>query len=197
MEKSLIKEVIELYKENKWMDIIDKNPNVTNEEARKLLWVWPSFKNLEFIKKKLNEFNMNGISSIGCGCGLLEWIISKSTRLEVIGYEINEIWWTSKYCIPQFINLTYVENNNYILKSNLALVFCYFNDSEAFNDYVNNYEGNLIFIIGPGEGRGTHTDPSPFKPNFQTNNWVLNDYQEIKTTKDFIAVYIRYNNLIC
>lgn len=89
--------------------------------------------------------------------------------------------------------MNYVDNSveDASLNSKYALLFCYFNNGTAFRDYIQNYEGNIVFIIGPGEGKGHHTDPEPFKTNFGTNNWKLYDYQEVKDSKDFIAVYIK------
>ncbi|GJQ79172.1 hypothetical protein Trydic_g5421 [Trypoxylus dichotomus] len=115
-----------------------------------------------------------------------------SRDMDVLGYEINKGWWTSRYSIPMFIDLIYCnQESNPELNPKYALLFCYFNDGEAFRKYVRGYRGSLIFIIGPGEGKGIHTEPQPFKPDFENNNWMLLDYQEVKNTKDFIAAYIR------
>ena len=48
----------------------------------------------------------------------------------------------------------------------------------------------MVVIIGPGEGRGTFTDPDPFKVHFD-DTWQLVDFQEVRNTKDFIAIYLR------
>lgn len=112
--------------------------------------------------------------------------------VNVCGYEVNEKWWNSKYANPHFIKLQFAEpfpNNCPAVEETQALFFCYFNNHKAFLLYVRKYKGSLIFIIGPGEGRYTHTDPQPFKPNFENSDWVLLDFQEIKNTKDYVAVY--------
>lgn len=111
----------------------------------------------------------------------------------VTGYEINKDWWESKYSNPKFINLNYCEGSpeKDSFNSNYALLFCYFNNGPAFLDYINTYEGNVVFIIGPGKDRGRHTDPQPFKANFGSVKWRLHGYQEVKDTKDFIAVYVK------
>lgn len=190
---NITKTVIELYKEKNWSEILKISEVNKNENIRHLIWVWPSMKNLDFIKRNLFERNLKKIISIGCGCGLFEWIFMEYSGLEVIGYEINQEWWESKYSGPKFLKLNFPIQPfcNETLSSTAALLFCYFNDASAFKDYVNCYEGNLIFIVGPGEGRGTHTDPQPFKSNLDVLKWRLYDFQEVRCSKDFIAVYLR------
>lgn len=110
----------------------------------------------------------------------------------MIGYEVNEEWWDSPYSNPQFIKLQFpVLPSKNLLYPDYALLFCYFNNGPAFQDYVKNYSGVLVFIIGPAYGSGRHTDPAPFKPDFGEENWELIDAQEVKNTKDFIAVYLK------
>lgn len=79
MENLFLNTVLDLYREDKWKEILDLNQLSDNPNALNLLWVWPSEENLNFIKTVLNEHNLGGIISVGCGCGLLEWIINKST----------------------------------------------------------------------------------------------------------------------
>lgn len=79
MESEFLRKVLELYKSKDWETILDLNSNCDNRDALKLLWVWPSVKNLEFIKTIVHENECSGIISLGCGCGLLEWIIQQST----------------------------------------------------------------------------------------------------------------------
>lgn len=109
--------------------------------------------------------------------------------MQVVGYEVNREWWDSKYSNPQFIKLFYpvlpLEEN---IDGQYALLFCYFNNESAFIHYINHYDGKLIIIIGPGKGRGRHTNPEPFSPNLNSN-WKLKDFQEVRNTKDYIAMY--------
>lgn len=79
MENIFLSTVLELYRDNKWKEILKLNEHSDNPNALKLLWVWPSEKNLNFIRTVLKEHDLDGIISVGCGCGLLEWIINKST----------------------------------------------------------------------------------------------------------------------
>ncbi|KRT80355.1 hypothetical protein AMK59_6485 [Oryctes borbonicus] len=193
MENEFKNLVISLHKQNKWKEILDLDINSHKQEVvRNLLWIWPSIDNMNFLKRLIIENDLNGLASVGCGCGLLEWMFREFSDMNVLGYEINKEWWTSKYSIPMFIDLIYCnQETKPKLNPKYALLFCYFNDGEAFRKYIRSYSGNLVFIIGPGEGKGTHTEPRPFKPGFENNNWMLHDYQEVKDTKDFIAAYIR------
>lgn len=79
MESEFSSKVLELYNSKDWEKLLDLNSNSDNRDALKLLWVWPSSKNLEFIKKVIQEKECDGIISLGCGCGLLEWLIQQST----------------------------------------------------------------------------------------------------------------------
>ncbi|CAH1996995.1 unnamed protein product [Acanthoscelides obtectus] len=153
MDGEFLYEVLELTKEENWKGVLKLNDESDKIEARNLLWVWPSEDNLRFIKDTVSNLNCVGIISIGCGCGLLEWIIEKSTGLPLLGYEVNREWWESKYSPPTFINLKYSKQppDETTLDPEYALVFCYFNSGQAFRDYLRVYNGRVVIIIGPGE----------------------------------------------
>lgn len=106
---------------------------------------------------------------------------------------MNKEWWDSKYSSPKFIKLNYFDYplQENAFNSNYALLFCYFNNGPAFSAYINNFKGNVVLVIGPGKGKYRHTDPQPFSAKFGVNNWRLNSYQEVKDSRDFIAVYIK------
>jgi hypothetical protein len=65
------------------------------------------------------------MTSIGCGCGFLEWLLSEATDLEVGGIEVNEAWWRSKHATPQRIPIQFVEAGCVpeIVKKNISRVF--------------------------------------------------------------------------
>ncbi|XP_028131123.1 uncharacterized protein LOC114326869 [Diabrotica virgifera virgifera] len=192
MGDNFVETVIELHRSKSWKEILNLNTHSDNQNALKLLWVWPEIKNIRYIKNLVKDLGYKGIISLGCGCGLLEWIISEATGLPVLGYEINPEWWESKYSNYKFINLHYVDSiSEKTLDSNYALLFCYFNDREAFQKYVENYRGNLIFIIGPGDETCRHTDPEPFSADFGSSEWKLYCFQEVKSSGDYIAAYVR------
>lgn len=82
MANNFITAVKSLYEQNKWRELLNFNDCDSNT-AQCLLWVWPSEENLRFIHKHLTENNCEGITSIGCGCGLFEWLLHMSTGKEL------------------------------------------------------------------------------------------------------------------
>lgn len=118
------------------------------------------------------------------------------TGIPVSGVEIDGAWWHCKYAPPTFIPLLFTANEldkdiqSLLQESHsTALLFCYFNNREAFNEYLKYFSGNVIVIIGPADGKGVHTDPKPFGD--VPEEWKLYDSQEVRDSKDFIAIYRR------
>lgn len=81
MESNFLEIVLEHYRENDWKSILKLNEKSDNPKALKILWAWPEESNLFFLKYCLERYNIEGIMSIGCGCGLLEWIIEKCSGM--------------------------------------------------------------------------------------------------------------------
>lgn len=125
---------------------------------------------------------------------------------------MDKSWWTSAYSPPSFLKLNYVKQTNKITGQYLrsccasdilsyetnerqfgeyALLFCYFNDRNAFNEYVRAYDGKLIIIIGPEACSGTVTDPLPLKPQFEFNSeyrWSIETIVNIDNF-NYIGIY--------
>ncbi|XP_021195543.3 uncharacterized protein LOC110380015 [Helicoverpa armigera] len=191
----IVADITELYKENNWKEIVHRYHD--HPDRNKVLWVYPSEENFEFVKNCLAELSCERVVSVGCGSGLLEWMITEATGVPVSGIEVDGAWWRCKYAPPTFIPLhftpaeidqdtiTLLQRNN-----NTAILFCYFNNRKAFEDYLKYYKGNVLIIIGPHK-IGVHTDPKPFDD--VTADWALYKSQEIRNSGDFIAVYTKQN----
>ena len=63
-----------------WQGIVQLYENGFTDE--KLLWFQPDSNGLNFLRKNLVELGVQGVSSIGCGSGLLEWLMSTSTGMK-------------------------------------------------------------------------------------------------------------------
>lgn len=200
MEPSLEENLISLTAEDQWQKIIDLEANYPLEEKSKFLWAWPSLSTLAAIERILRANNVSTILSIGCGSGLLEWIISKSTGIHVTGLELDRSWWSSSYSPKTFIDLRFTncEITSQFLNAcandanRFALLFCYFNNRQAFLDYVRVFSGEIVVIIGPVEGSGIVTDPIPLNPQFEEIDgvkWCLIETLQMQTKDNCIAFY--------
>ena len=87
-----------------------------------LVWIRPTLASLTFIQQQVNKLGLGSISSVGCGCGTLEWLIQvcftklwlcsnssvilifqAATGIKVTGYEVNRIWWEGVHSTPHYI----------------------------------------------------------------------------------------------
>lgn len=120
--------------------------------------------------------------------------------MKITGLEVDKDWWMRhKPFIPlnflapnQEITSQFLLDSSLFRNWNFALMFCYFNCREAFNQYVEAYRGNWIIIIGPADKTGRYTEPLPLDKEFQKNkNYKLVCFQEFGDNHDIIAIYER------
>lgn len=78
---NFVNDVLELYTAKDWRKIVNKYHDYP--ERNKLLWVYPSEENFEFLKRNLEQLGCDHVISVGCGCGLLEWMICEATGVFV------------------------------------------------------------------------------------------------------------------
>lgn len=64
--------------EKSWQKLLQFGETLSLDEKRKFLWTWPTSGNIKTLKHILAALKINSILSIGCGSGLLEWIIKES-----------------------------------------------------------------------------------------------------------------------
>merc|ERR1719193_865786 len=172
-----------------WRSVLQVFQNDHGYREPLLVWVRPSLSLVNFIAEEMRKVGLNKISSVGCGCGTLEWIIQEASDLEVTGYEVNRIWWESNHSTPHFIHLEYVEEKGVNLKlpTDSAVMFCYFNNLEFFHQYLTNYSGPCVILIGPVDGK-RHCDPEPgYLESFPTQ-WTVQSRMVI-SGGDEIVIY--------
>lgn len=118
--------------------------------------------------------------------------------IPVIGVEVDGTWWKCKYAPPTFIDLLITlpdlerDKKTVSVLSNsdtTAILFCYFNDGAAFKTYLKYFSGRVLIIIGPNKD-GVHTNPKPFED--VGVEWTLWASQEVRDSKDYIAIYLKY-----
>lgn len=141
-----------------------------------------------------NETNFCQITSIGCGCGFMEWLLISATSVSVRGLEVNEGWWRSKHATPQNIPIDFIEPGDVpVLDANAALLFSYFNNLTYFHEYLENYTGPCIILIGPIDN-DRHCEPEPdYLSKFDGGKkWRLVASHDIRGAgQDLVAVYTR------
>lgn len=181
-----------------WKNILKLSKSYGYQISSTAVWVYPSEHCLQQLKITLKELNITNILSIGCGTGLLEFLIRESVGVKINGLEIDSKYWSRK---KPFIPLKFVEHgqectSKVLLDSslsrnwNFALLFCYFNLRRAFNEYIQNYKGNYVIIIGPADNTGRYTDPLP--KDFQDNeDFKLIHITDFGDNRDLIAIYER------
>ncbi|KAH8359858.1 hypothetical protein KR093_009117 [Drosophila rubida] len=171
-----------------WRKMLTLGETLDEHLKRKLLWIWPTAKNLLQFQVKLAHLGIQDVLSIGCGSGLLEWLLAavgNEDSLHIYGLERDPNWWCSKYAMRSFIPLNYIESasdcqldGNFLRKCcsgfpPQALLFCYFNNRVAFLEYLEAFAGDWLILIGPQPTRGIYTDPNPLQPELPSNRWAL------------------------
>jgi len=161
-----IQEIIALHNEGDYLQIIEIFERVSKLSSKSektdlhlVTWPLPSLEHLKEFGRFLAKEKVRKIFSIGCGSGLLEWLMLEVTRREInypvdfVGVEIDSRWWKSTYSPPTFVPLCFVGEDFIHTKPfgdscDLA-IFCYFNNLPIFQEYLESFQGNLVVLIGP------------------------------------------------
>ncbi|KAH8313706.1 hypothetical protein KR067_010591 [Drosophila pandora] len=183
-----------------WRKLLALGDCLDQQLKRKLLWVWPTSSNLDLFNQVLTTSGIQCILSVGCGSGLLEWLISTvgGRKVSIFGLEVDRNWWHSKYSVRSFIPLNFFEDANNVSQDFLkacckgfspcALLFCYFNNRGAFLEYLRVFQGKWLILIGPQPSLGIHTDPNPLQPQFPNEEWILRERLNW-TDRNVVAFY--------
>jgi len=185
--------IYEMMRQGDWRAVCKEFHKEDEYREPLLVWVRPSQACLVWIHQKLTELGINHVSSVGCGCGTFEWLLTTGTGLGVTGYEVNRGWWESPHSTPHFIPLEYVDELDgrfcELPKSSAAL-FCYFNSLDLFHKYLDNFKGFCVILIGPKDGR-RHCEPEPrYLEEECGDTWRLYETFHMMG-EDEIAIYVR------
>lgn len=83
---SLEDQLIYLTEKRNWQEILQLNQLYKQCELSRFLWAWPTINCLKKLKKSLMNNGITKILSIGCGSGLLEWIIQETIGIHIFLY---------------------------------------------------------------------------------------------------------------
>lgn len=72
-------ELLKLYHSGDWRSVIDLRDRFTRRELNRTLWAWPTTQSLDNLRKVLVKNRCKRVLSIGCGSGLLEWLLHKAS----------------------------------------------------------------------------------------------------------------------
>ena len=116
--------LVEMMKAGNWRGVLAEFSEDSYYREPLLVWIKPSSSCLEFIEAEVRQLGLSHLSSVGCGCGTLEWLLQASTGqrskhnkinksflmiihtgLTVTGYEVNRIWWEGEHSTPHFIKI--------------------------------------------------------------------------------------------
>jgi len=191
-KKDRKEKVLEMMKNGDWKKVIQEFQGVDEYREPLLLWIRPTLACLTFIQQEIEKLGLSSVSSVGCGCGTLEWLLKAATGVCVTGYEVNRIWWEGGHSTPHYINMEYVdelEGKTCLIPANTAIMFCYFNNLPYFNKYLQEYQGPCVILIGPEDHAKRHCDPEPLYLE-DCEDWRLTSKHRLEGD-DLITVYVR------
>lgn len=122
----------------------------------------------------------------------------------MVGIELKDSWWMSKFHPRIFVPIEFTNSRierefaaqECFQGDDPALLFCYFNNKVAFNEYLKCF-GRLrtLILVGPINNVGIHTDPMPLSPEFTGGvKWTFVDCKYLVDNLNVIAVYEREEN---
>lgn len=71
-------ELFQMVNTKSWKQVISLSESYKHDLISNYLWCWPSEFSLSVLQMVLEANKINSLLSLGCGCGLLEWILSQS-----------------------------------------------------------------------------------------------------------------------
>lgn len=202
---SLENRLMELSTANDWRAVVNVFSVCDLDQKSRFSWAWPTFDNLERLRALLDDNDIDTILSVGCGSGLLEWVIQRAIGVNVIGVELDNSWWKSQYAPKTFIDLEFaceVSLSADVLSGftkrspeRFALMFSYFNNRDAFLSYVRAYRGSFVIIIGPVGHVNIVTDPMPLDPMFEDDEWAQLAVMKMQGQENCMAIYKRQSDI--
>lgn len=76
----VVSSLTRVYETKEWWKLLRyvEHNQVPTEVLRKYLWSWPKVQDLKQLSQTFNNLKVQKILSVGCGNGLLEWLLQES-----------------------------------------------------------------------------------------------------------------------
>ena len=71
--------LIEMMKAGNWRGVLAEFTEDSCYREPLLVWIKPSLGCLQFIAAEVGRLGLDHLSSVGCGCGTLEWLLHRAT----------------------------------------------------------------------------------------------------------------------
>ena len=78
--------ILSLAQSGDWEGVLEAYGADLDYREPLLVWIRPDRELMSFLDAELARLGVDTVLSVGCGCGFLEWIVSKATRLKVVVY---------------------------------------------------------------------------------------------------------------
>lgn len=220
-EDPLILEIIDLHRSLDFAGILQKIREVEStgkaedtSALRLLSWPAPTREDLSSFGEFINTCGVTHLYSIGCGTGLLEWLLLKVIQDEhqsgnfhgVTGIEVDVGWWSSPYSPPMFLPLLFVDRDGdfnceeFFGRETDFILFCYFNNLTVFLKYLEKFRGKYLGLLGP-ISKTRFCAPAPLElvenPTMPREAWELVRFQPFGLGNvDHLAIYKKASSWI-
>ena len=164
-----------------------------------LLWIVPSRKLISDIMDVLDHNHVAGLFSIGCGSGLLEWLIQCTCKLPVHGVELSPIKEAGDLDELGLIPMWYVDRPEFSWEAprGFAIFQCWGRDDDVISKYAACNEDKLVIILGALNSEATNYLNRPgwvciahfdYSGNMQLNVYSKNVSPELMEPSTFLPL---------
>lgn len=88
VEENVEEIILRLHNDCNWKDIVNLTSVIDSSKNNRLFWVLPTLDDLSWITEVIKKNKISGIISIGCGCGLIEWLLQNYSGEHLCSIEI-------------------------------------------------------------------------------------------------------------
>lgn len=76
-------EISEVVKKRDWRKVLSLSKKYGFDITHELMWCYPTIQCTEFLKAQWKKFHIVNIMSVGCGSGLMEFVLREAIGLKI------------------------------------------------------------------------------------------------------------------